>query len=236
MFRWHRHPSAQQYDYNDAIECFEIAQSLQPSASSLHNVGLIYYEVGKFDKAVQAFIKLGLADADTRLDKYHQTGIFQELEEGKLSADEFRKQLGNLCGRSLTMEETKQAWLGFFNEVDLRKLDYMLELRKSYHVYILSNTNPFVMSWACSPEFSSRKKPLNDYCDKLYLSYQVGHTKPAPEIFDFMIKDCNIIPSETLFVDDGTSNIHMGKELGFETFQPRNRTDWRAELTAILEE
>ena len=63
------------------------------------------------DKAVQAFIKLGLADADTRLDKYHQTGIFQELEEGKLSADEFRKQLGDLCGRPLTMEETKQAWL-----------------------------------------------------------------------------------------------------------------------------
>lgn len=25
------------------------------------------------DKAVQAFIKLGLADADTRLDKYHHT-------------------------------------------------------------------------------------------------------------------------------------------------------------------
>lgn len=76
------------------------------------------------DKAVQAFIKLGLTDADSRLDKYHQTGIFQELEEGKLSADEFRKQLGDLCGRELTMEETKQAWLGFFNEVDLRKLDY----------------------------------------------------------------------------------------------------------------
>ena len=72
------------------------------------------------DKAVQAFIKLGLTDADSRLDKYHQTGIFQELEEGKLSADEFRKQLGDLCERELTMEETKQAWLGFFNEVDLR--------------------------------------------------------------------------------------------------------------------
>lgn len=74
------------------------------------------------DKAVQAFIKLGLTDADSRLDKYHQTGIFQELEEGKLSADEFRKQLGDLCGRELTMEETKQAWLGFFNEVDCANL------------------------------------------------------------------------------------------------------------------
>ena len=40
------------------------------------------------DKAVQAFIKLGLTDADSRLDKYHQTGIFQELEGGRLSADE----------------------------------------------------------------------------------------------------------------------------------------------------
>ena len=42
------------------------------------------------DKAVQAFIKLGLKDAETRLDKYHQTGIFQELEEGKLTAEGFR--------------------------------------------------------------------------------------------------------------------------------------------------
>ncbi|MEY8684925.1 HAD family hydrolase [Bacteroides sp. AN502(2024)] len=186
------------------------------------------------DKAVQAFSKLGLADADTRLDKYHQTGIFQELEEGKLSADEFRKQLGDLCNRPLTMEETKQAWLGFFNEVNQNKLDYILELRKSYHVYILSNTNPFVMSWACSTDFSSRKKPLNDYCDKLYLSYQISHTKPEPEIFDYMVNDCNIIPSETLFVDDSASNIQIGKALGFETLQPENGEDWREKITAIL--
>lgn len=186
------------------------------------------------DKAVQAFIKLGLADADSRLDKYHQTGIFQELEEGKLSAEQFRKRLGDLCGRELTMQETKQAWLGFFNKVDVRKLDYILALRKSYRVYILSNTNPFVMSWACSPEFSPAEKPLNDYCDKMYLSYQIGYTKPAPEIFDFMIKDSNMVPSETLFVDDGSSNIQRGRELGFQTFQPKNGADWREELSIIL--
>jgi len=46
---------AKRHEYSDAIECFEIAQSLEPSASSLHNVGLIYYEVGSLDKAAQAF-------------------------------------------------------------------------------------------------------------------------------------------------------------------------------------
>lgn len=46
---------AKQGDLDDAIECFEIAQSLKPSAPSLHNVGLIYYEIGDLEKARQAF-------------------------------------------------------------------------------------------------------------------------------------------------------------------------------------
>lgn len=46
---------AKQRAYQDAIECFEIAQSLEPSASSLHNVGLIYYETGQYEKASLAF-------------------------------------------------------------------------------------------------------------------------------------------------------------------------------------
>jgi len=46
---------AKQLSLPDAIECFEIAQSLEPSASSLHNVGLIYYETKNYDKAALAF-------------------------------------------------------------------------------------------------------------------------------------------------------------------------------------
>lgn len=46
---------SKQQAYEDAIECFEIAQSLEPSASSLHNVGLIYYETSAYDKAALAF-------------------------------------------------------------------------------------------------------------------------------------------------------------------------------------
>ena len=46
---------AKQQAFKDAIECFEIAQSLEPSASSLHNVGLIYYETEQYEKAGLAF-------------------------------------------------------------------------------------------------------------------------------------------------------------------------------------
>jgi len=46
---------AKQQAFKDAIECFEIAQSLEPGASSLHNVGLIYYETKQYEKAALAF-------------------------------------------------------------------------------------------------------------------------------------------------------------------------------------
>lgn len=46
---------AKQKAFTDAIECFEIAQSLESSASSLHNVGLIYFETGNYEKAGLAF-------------------------------------------------------------------------------------------------------------------------------------------------------------------------------------
>lgn len=46
---------AKEQKFSEAIECFEIAQSLDNNPSSLHNVGLIYLETGAYEKAVMAF-------------------------------------------------------------------------------------------------------------------------------------------------------------------------------------
>lgn len=46
---------SRQKEYKDAIECFEIASSIQPSASSLHNLGLIYFETENYEKSAHAF-------------------------------------------------------------------------------------------------------------------------------------------------------------------------------------
>lgn len=46
---------AGQKNFPEAIECFEIAQSLESSPSNLHNVGLIYLETQDYQKAALAF-------------------------------------------------------------------------------------------------------------------------------------------------------------------------------------
>ncbi|MBR2640902.1 tetratricopeptide repeat protein [Candidatus Saccharibacteria bacterium] len=46
---------AKSQKYDEAVECFEIAQSLDNNPASIHNVGLIYLETGAYEKAAMAF-------------------------------------------------------------------------------------------------------------------------------------------------------------------------------------
>lgn len=54
---------AKQRNFEHAIECFEIAQSLEPNASTLHNLGLVYMEVGENQKAAQ-ILESAIEDED----------------------------------------------------------------------------------------------------------------------------------------------------------------------------
>jgi len=186
------------------------------------------------EAAVKKFEEIGVANANDLLDAYHQKGAFLQVEDGTINAEEFRIILSELAGKELTYEQVKEGWLGFMLDVPQYRLEYLLELRKKYKLYILSNTNPYVMSWARSNDFTIAGRPLDDYFDKIYTSYELKAVKPGKTIFELMIKDADMLPGETLFVDDGPANIKMAKELGMMTFQPINGEDWRDNLTALL--
>ncbi len=186
------------------------------------------------EAAVKKFEEIGVANANDLLDAYHQKGAFLQVEDGTINAEEFRIILSELAGKELTYEQVKEGWLGFMLDVPQYRLEYLLELRKKYKLYILSNTNPYVMSWARSNDFTIAGRPLDDYFDKIYTSYELKAVKPGKSIFELMIKDADMLPGETLFVDDGPANIKMAKELGMMTFQPINGEDWRDDLTALL--
>src|SRR3954452_6018751 len=82
---------AKQKEYRDAIDCFEIASSIESTPSSLHNLGLIYYETENYEKAAVAFeqaLKLedGLAARHVAYAKVQEKLgndklMFQELEK-----------------------------------------------------------------------------------------------------------------------------------------------------------
>ncbi len=186
-------------------------------------------------EALRRFKALGLSDAERYLDSYTQSGIFGNLEEGKITAEDFRSKLSSLTGHELTFDECKHAWLGYRKDVPQRNLDLLKELRaKDYRLILLSNTNPFMMDWALSSEFDGKGSSLNDYFDALYLSYRLGIMKPAPDFFRQVLDNESILPEETLFVDDGPRNVEAAGKLGFITMCPDNGSDWTGELRSLL--
>lgn len=186
-------------------------------------------------EALRRFKALGLSDAERYLDAYTQSGIFGNLEEGKITAEDFRSKLSSLTGHELTFDECKHAWLGYRKDVPQRNLDLLKELRaKDYRLILLSNTNPFMMDWALSSEFDGKGSSLNDYFDALYLSYRLGIMKPAPDFFRQVLDNESILPEETLFVDDGPRNVEAAGKLGFITMCPDNGSDWTGELRSLL--
>ena len=181
--------------------------------------------------AVERFKEIGLQDAEQRLDPYTQSGIFGDLEEGKISADEFIAELSSLVGRKLSFEECKYAWRGYTKEVPLRNIKALDKLREEgYKLILLSNTNPFMMDWGMSKDFSGDGRPISSFFDSIYMSYKLKMMKPDRRIFKKIIDEEGIEPRETLFVDDGPRNVAVARELGFVTFCPENGVDWTEEL------
>ena len=186
-------------------------------------------------QAIERFKALGLKDAEQRLDAYTQQGIFGDLESGKITDEDFRRELSVLVGRELTWQECLNAWKGYCGDVPKRNLRKMKELReRGYRVVLLSNTNPFMMSWVMSNEFDGEGHSLAYYLDAAYESYKCGAMKPDAKFFNAVIEGEKLIPSETLFIDDGPRNIEAAKALGIHTRLVKNGEDWTGKLEDIL--
>ena len=188
-------------------------------------------------QAVKRFKEIGLTDAGRRLDQYTQSGLFGALERGEIDAEQFRAGLGEIIGHEVTMEQCLYGWMGYVADLPQRNLAALRRLRsEGYRIVLLSNTNPFLMSWALSDAFDGNGHSLADYMDAMYMRYKCGVMKPDERLFRHVLETENIIPEETLFVDDGPRNIEAAARLGVKTFCPKNGADWTSEIYKYLSE
>ena len=184
----------------------------------------------------RAFQQLGIDSIhESVLEDYQQTELYRQLESGNISAAAFRASMRRLTEQPLSDQQINEAWTAMLTDIPSYKLDWLLKLRGQYHIMLLSNTNPFIMDWACSERFPWGL-PLDAYFDKMYFSYKAGFTKPDERIFKYMLGDSGIKPDETLFVEDGKANIDTAGKLGFRTYCPLNGEDWRMAVETNINE
>lgn len=188
------------------------------------------------EEAFRRFREVGL-DPEKYMGAFGQKEFFLDVENGKIDADTFCRKMAEASGREhVSWEEAQHCWLGFLRDVPVERLHYLLELKKHYHVCLLSNTNPFMMSFTHSSKFSSDGKPISFYFDTLFCSYEMKAYKPDSEIFIKALDTDKMIADETLFLDDSMKNIVAAQRLGLQTLYVKTNEDWRDRLTLVLQQ
>ena len=188
------------------------------------------------EEAFRRFREAGL-DPEKYMGAFGQKEFFLDVENGKIDADTFCRKMAEASGSEhVSWEEAQHCWLGFLKDVPVERLHYLLELKKHYHVCLLSNTNPFMMSFTRSSKFSSDGKPISFYFDTLFCSYEMKAYKPDSEIFIKALDTDKMIADETLFLDDSMKNIVAAQRLGLQTLYVKTNEDWRDRLTLVLQQ
>ena len=187
------------------------------------NIKNIVFDLGgvlvdlDFKAAINGLQKAGFANVKEQLQAFDCEGIFQKFELGEMSADEFRSAIRENSTVSLTDEEVDGLWNAMLLEVPREKLELILHLRGKYMVYLLSNTNSIHWDYVCKNAFNYRGFRVNDYFEETFLSYEMHLAKPDKAIFEKVLEEANLLPEETLFIDDSEANCKAASELGIHT-------------------
>lgn len=95
-----------------------------------------------------------------------------------------------------------------FAKVDENVLNLIKKLKNNnYKIYLLSNINPYTYEFV-------EKSGLFELVDGYVLSYQEHKVKPFVSIYMTLLERYNLIPSESVFIDDNQNNITTGTSLG----------------------
>lgn len=187
------------------------------------------------EEAFRRFQQAGI-DTDYYMGKYGQKDFFLDLEAGKIDAAEFCRRMSDVVGRNVSWDEAQHCWLGFFDGVPEERLRNLELLRKDHHLCLLSNTNPFIMAYTRSKQFSKEGKPITDFFDTFFCSYEMECCKPDDEIFLKALEHDHMLPQECLFIDDSQTNCDAAVKLGFHVLRSKSNSDWMPGITEIIEQ
>ncbi len=181
------------------------------------------------DRTIRAFHALGfppLQNSDIILSKYP---FFLDFEIGMLDTWEFMDRVREVSGDHVSEAEILDAWNAMILEFRKDSIRLLLDLRKKFRLFLLSNTNALHAVHYNRQLMQEHGIPnLDEIFEKVYYSHEIRLRKPDPEIFRHIIRDAGLIPSESLFIDDIKANVETAQNLELHAYQlvpPERLTD-----------
>ncbi len=172
------------------------------------------------------FINLDKPAIAREMIKFGFSGITPELsllflayEKGALDSKKFLEQVSGYFPEAKE-PDLIYAWNAILQDFPDERLTFLEQLAEEnqHRLFLLSNTNDLHIECVKQQMGMEKFNRFKNAFEVFYLSYEMGMSKPDAEIFEFVLQENDLTPSETLFVDDTKENTDAAAELGIRTW------------------
>ena len=190
----------------------------------LNGVKNIIFDLGgvilniDYDQTANAFKKIGINNFDDIYSQAKQGQVFDKLETGELTPDEFREYMKEIVP-SLQLSAIDKAWNAMLLDLPAARIDLLKKLKKKYRLFLLSNTNEIhIKCFRKIIESSYGENIFDAIFEHQYYSSDIGMRKPNAQCFQYVLEKNGIEPSETLFIDDSIQHVEGARKLKINTY------------------
>lgn len=188
--------------------------------SDLGNV-IIFFDNHIFFRKIATYSPFSAEEIAEMVFDY--SDIIRSFDTGKIVPRQFYTKVI----KTLEAEIEYEPFFSIYNDVfslNPSALEILKKLKPKYRLILLSNTD--VMRFG----FVKRGFPEILIFDEYVLSYEVGHMKPALQIYKIALEKAEVEAKECIFIDDREENIKAALNLGINTIQFGPQTDLEAAL------
>lgn len=178
---------------------------------------------------------LGYYKIDEIIDPCHQKGIYGDLEEGKLTGEEFRSIVLQDSDPGALAENVDKAMWHILTGIQPYKVDMLKRLAHSYDLYLLSNNNPVCLPRA-KAIFEEAGIPLDSLFKKCFYSFEMKALKPSEAFYKAVVDEIGLPAEQMFFIDDSQKNVDGAVAAGLPAVYYEPGTDLEALIDNVLEE
>ena len=160
---------------------------------------------------IDAFRNLGWNNFYEENNQSLSKELFYNLEKGNSSPEAFRDNVRQFTDIQRDDKEIDLAWTAMILDIPADRVKYLEELKKSYRLFLLSNTNEIHRIKFHRNFEADFGYPFYDLFERNFYSHKMGMRKPNPQIYLQALKEADLVPEETLFIDDMEENIEAAK-------------------------
>ena len=188
----------------------------------MKNIKAIIFDLGavilniNYQNTINEFRKLGVKNPSSFYSKTYQTKLFDQIETGKISEQDFLLEIQKKTTNA-NIAEVTNAWNSMLLNLPKKRIALLKKLTQNYSIFLLSNTNAIHIA-----DFK-KKLGFKEYnlfyslFNKVYYSHEIGFKKPQAEAFQIILNENKLYASEVLFIDDSIQHIESAKKLGIKT-------------------